>query len=60
MSKLVKISHCENQIVLLDRLSPKKNCPVRQTFGKIVLLDRRPTRQTPLEAILYSALYLLT
>ena len=26
----------------------KKNCPVRQTFGKIVLLDRRPTRQTPL------------
>ena len=23
----------------------KKNCPVRQTFGKIVLLDRRPTRQ---------------
>ena len=21
------------------------NCPVRQIFGKIVLLDRRPTRQ---------------
>ena len=34
------------------RQTPKKqNCPVRQTFGKIVLLDRRPTRQTRLYTI---------
>ena len=56
MEKKAKIStpesvqqdNFENQIVLLDRLFPKKlswpkikNCPVRPTFGKIALLGRR-------------------
>ena len=41
---------CPNfPIVLFERLRKKKqSCPVRETFGKIVLLDRSPTRQTPL------------
>ena len=39
---------CSNlPIVLLERLETQK-CPVKPTFGVIVLLDIRPTRQNRL------------
>ena len=40
---LPKVSDCP-----VGERPKKQDCPVRATFGKIVPLDRRPTRHTQL------------
>ena len=39
----------KNLKIVLSETPKKQNCPVRPTFGEIVLLDRRP----PIETRLY-------